>query len=81
MTKEQIASINKRLSQSNIKPIALYKINNDNVVLTCLNTNLIDPEPFTFIFYKNGSCRGAGYNYDVSKYELLFDFTKIAITA
>lgn len=77
MTKEQIKSINKRLSQSNVKPIALYKTNNNTVVLSCLNTNLINSEPFAFIFYKNGTCRGAGYNYDVSEYELLFDFTKV----
>lgn len=79
MTKEQIASINKRLSQSNVKPIALYKTNSDSVVLSCLNTNLTDPEPFTFIFYINGACHGDGYNYDVSEYELLFDFTKVAV--
>lgn len=79
MTKEQIASINERLSKPNVKPIALYKTNSDSVILSCLNTNLIDPEPFTFIFYKNGNSRGMGYNFNLSKYELLFDFTKVAV--
>lgn len=79
MTKEQITSINERLSKPHVKPIALHKTNNDTVVLSCLNTNLINPQPFAFIFYKNGSHRGAGYNYDVSKCELLFDFTKVAV--
>lgn len=77
MTKEQIASINERLTKSNVKPIAIYKTNNDSVVLSCLNTNLNDPEPFVFVFYKNGNSRGMGYNYDVSSYELLYDFTKV----
>ena len=80
MTKEQIASINERLDKVNVKPIALYKTNNDSIVLTCLNTNLNNPEPFAFIFYKNGNSRGLGYNYNINNYKLLFDFTKVAVT-
>lgn len=77
MTKQQIESLNKRLSMLHVKPVALYRTNNESIVLSCLNTNLNDPEPFVFVFYKNGNSNGKGYNCDLSSYELLFDFTSI----
>lgn len=76
MNDKQLETLIRRLNKPNVKPLKLYKTpNTDSIVLNCLNTNLNNPEPFTFIFFKNGSSRGNGYNYPVDQYELLFDFT------